>query len=114
MNLLRFIPFFFYYSFIFYLSSLPPGKPLPFPFADKIIHFGIYLPLGVAAGFAFIRKKEEAKKRVLSAMGLLLFAGVCDEIHQYFVPLRRAEVFDVLADFAGSLTGFLIYYFSAK
>ncbi|MGB5540538.1 MAG: VanZ family protein, partial [Gammaproteobacteria bacterium] len=31
--------------------------------------------------------------------------GVLDEIHQYFVPGRQADVLDVLADVSGGLLG---------
>lgn len=109
MKTIRFFPLILYYSFIFYLSSQPPGKPLPFPFADKIVHFILYIPLGVVGGFAFSKNKMDKKK---IAMIALLFAilGIGDEIHQSFIPTRKAEVMDVVMNFAGSMTGFFIYY----
>ncbi len=36
--------------------------------------------------------------------------GISDEIHQYFVPYRTADVMDVLADMVGSVHGLLAYF----
>lgn len=109
MRIIRFFPLILYYGFIFYLSSQPPGRPLPFPFADKIIHFILYIPLGVAGGFAFHGIKRE-KIHLIAILFVIL--GIADEIHQSFVPMRKAEILDVVMDFAGSMTGFFIYYYS--
>ena len=35
--------------------------------------------------------------------------GMSDEIHQYFVPYRDADLMDVLADMLGGLMGVYIY-----
>ena len=35
--------------------------------------------------------------------------GISDEIHQYFVPYRDADLMDVLADMLGGLMGVYIY-----
>jgi len=35
--------------------------------------------------------------------------GISDEIHQYYVPQRYAELGDVLADFVGSVAGVFAY-----
>jgi len=35
--------------------------------------------------------------------------GIGDEIHQYFVPYRSADLMDVLADILGSFIGVYIY-----
>jgi VanZ family protein len=35
--------------------------------------------------------------------------GISDEIHQYFVPGRSADVMDVAADFIGAALGVLLY-----
>ena len=45
---------------------------------------------------------------VISVCFATLF-GVTDEIHQSFVPSRRADAMDVIADFAGSVLGALGY-----
>lgn len=108
MTVIRLFPLFLYYGFIFYLSSQPRGRPPPFPLADKILHFILYIPLGIAGGFGFHKIKKE-KIYLIALLFALLAAG--DEIHQSFVPLRKAEVLDAVMDFAGSMVGFLIYSF---
>jgi len=35
--------------------------------------------------------------------------GISDEIHQYFVPYRDADLIDVLADMLGGIMGVYIY-----
>ena len=40
--------------------------------------------------------------------------GVTDEIHQYFVPGRQADVFDVVADAVGALAGALFVAFLSR
>ncbi|UCE63958.1 MAG: VanZ family protein [Nitrospirota bacterium] len=41
---------------------------------------------------------------VLAIVGAILF-GVSDELHQYFVPLRESDPWDLVANGAGSLMG---------
>jgi VanZ family protein len=36
--------------------------------------------------------------------------GISDEIHQYFVPCRTADVMDALADMVGSCIGVMLYF----
>ena len=43
---------------------------------------------------------------LLIAIGTLY--GISDEIHQYFIPSRSADILDVLADCIGSTMGVLV------
>lgn len=36
--------------------------------------------------------------------------GISDELHQYYVPYRNADLMDVLADMFGSVCG--VYFFN--
>lgn len=47
---------------------------------------------------------------LISACVAILYA-CSDELHQYFVPGRSAQLGDVLIDSAGAIVGVLIYYF---
>jgi len=67
--------------------------------ADKVGHAAAYTVLGALLTLA--------TGRVWVAVLLATLFGVTDEIHQYFVPWRAADVFDVVADGAGALTGAL-------
>ena len=46
---------------------------------------------------------------VILSVVLSSLYGVSDEIHQYFVPFREADLLDVLADTLGSIMGVYIY-----
>lgn len=74
------------------LARFPDG-------ADKLGHAGAYAVLG---GLLTL-----ATGRVWLAVLLATLFGVSDEIHQYFVPGRQADVLDVVADLVGALVGAL-------
>jgi len=46
---------------------------------------------------------------VILSVVLSSLYGVSDEIHQYFVPFREADLLDVLADTLGGILGVYIY-----
>jgi VanZ family protein len=86
--------------FIFYISSLS-YTPNPFPTTSLIsilYHFGIFflfalfLTLGLGKNYFFLI--------ILSGV----YAGL-DELHQYFVPNRVADIFDFGIDFSGIVFG---------
>lgn len=81
------------------LARFPDG-------ADKVGHAGAYAVLG-----AFLTL---ATGRVWVAVVIATLFGVTDEIHQYFVPGRFADVFDVLADGVGALIGALCVAFLSR
>ena len=106
-------PVFLYAYLIFFVSSMPYLQaPLKFPYADKFLHIGEYLVLGLLF-------KRALQKTFLAISGfrvyilVLLFIfvyGASDEIHQFFVPGRSCSGFDLLADVVGGfLGGGLIY-----
>lgn len=81
------------------LDRLPAG-------ADKVGHGAAYAVLGALLTLATGRVW-------LAALMALLF-GVSDEIHQYFVPGRYADVLDVVADGVGGLLGALAVAFLSR
>jgi len=92
-------------------TSLPghavaaPGGEL-----DKAAHFGIYLILAWTVCRALARTRG-AGTRVFAAafLALALFAAA-DEAHQNWIPGRRAELADWLADLAGLGVGILGFW----
>ena len=46
---------------------------------------------------------------VMLSVLLSCLYGISDEIHQYFVPYRSADLMDVLADMIGGIMGVYIY-----
>lgn len=102
-----------YAAVIFILSSISaPEMSLPFlflwfpiPYGDKILHAVVYGGLALLALRAF--RHAAGPKGAHYALGLAVVAaalyGVSDEIHQLFVPNRRADVWDWVADTGGAL-----------
>ncbi len=111
------LPFWFWLVLIFIMSSIP-GDKLPdetFNLNDKLIHFFVFLILYVTASYSFYNQsKFSLMKKHFYAAGFILAVlyGISDELHQYFVPLRSCEFYDLLADAAGAAAGMLVVYFT--
>jgi VanZ family protein len=90
---------------IVYLSSQSyPDQHLPsfiFNISDKILHAGEYGILGILLYRAF-----KQTTRIPGSIGLALFCvilfGISDEVHQWFVPQRQADLWDLIADTCGA------------
>ncbi|RUA03313.1 MAG: hypothetical protein DSY89_01045 [Deltaproteobacteria bacterium] len=97
---------------IFIESSRPFPDLVPsFHFSDKLLHFTAWSLLG----FLFFRAYRFHSP--ISNFKTLLFwisfisaatYGMSDEIHQYFVPSRTADIYDFVADAFGSFCGVFI------
>ena len=96
-----------YATVIILMSSIPNLKAPEFRFLifDKLAHFAEY------AIFAFLtfrsfshisRRIARGRAFLLSALFLSLFA-LLDELHQYFVPGRYSDVYDLIGDILGAL-----------
>jgi VanZ family protein len=96
-----------YCAGLFWLSSRsgPPQPPFLFAGADKIIHAAFYGGLSTVVAFGLRHSKRNHRPLTLFAAPILFAAlyGLSDEIHQYFVPLRSADFYDVLADTIGAI-----------
>lgn len=113
---LRWIPATTYAGLIFVASSLPQPLPhIPIPQIDKPLHMVEYAVLCLLICWA--QSADRSGERIRPIKKVILFSiiasslyGVSDEVHQYFVPNRCAEVSDWLADTVGaSLAGFFWY-----
>jgi len=91
---------------IFLASSQPPPADLslPFPFADKVVHAGMYagLTLVVSVGLRRGTWGTSGVVRVVAPIAFATLYGVSDEIHQYFVPERTFDFWDMAADAFGA------------
>ena len=99
-----------YCALIFYLSSLP-GNSIPnFPVSDKIIHFSLYLVLGLLITYFFYSLKffNSRLKILVITWAFIALYGLSDEIHQLFVVGRNFEVLDLVVDIIGGSSGCLI------
>jgi len=113
-KILFFTPATLYYAFIFYLSSRSYDIEIDVLFLDKVIHLVEFALLGILLSFGYFMSLKSSlmiKAALTISSGILL--GGLDEFHQYFIPRRSLEFFDVVADAIGILIGlFLYFYFS--
>lgn len=72
------------------------------PVPDKVSHWGLFAVFGLLSSWAV------PKKHVTVITGSLVFAFLT-EAAQYYVPYRRVEVLDLVADVLGLATGWLTY-----
>ena len=102
---------------IFIQSSGPAPVALPgWDFGDKLLHLAGYAVLGALCVRALGTLRLRRNLPLLAALSILfsLLYGVSDEIHQYFVPSRQADVLDVLFDGLGGALGVWGYLFLEK
>ncbi|MFH1430909.1 MAG: VanZ family protein [Nanoarchaeota archaeon] len=91
---------------IFYVSSIPYLKnPVPgFSGTSIVYHFMIFFLFSL-----FLLFSKNFKKDVVFIVMLIsfLYAGL-DELHQYFVPGRIMDGFDLVIDFLGSFIALIV------
>lgn len=104
---------------IFILSSFSslPHLPLKFELKDKVIHAIVYGLLGFLLNRAFSNQNRFPVWKKYSTWLAILVAilyGISDEIHQYFVPGRSMDIYDVLADAVGAFLGAMSFHFRVR
>ncbi len=110
IDYLKTIPAIGFAVLIIYFSSLSnplPSRPKGVPTnldINTILHIGEFAVLGFLIAFGFF---DKFKQHHLLSFGVIF--AVSDEIHQYFVPSRYFDVFDILMDIIGVLMGFISY-----
>ncbi|MFH0994855.1 MAG: VanZ family protein [Pseudomonadota bacterium] len=111
--LIYWLPVVLYCVVIFIQSAYPSMAQLQeVPFGDKYLHVAGYALLGFLFFRAFRSLPVGNRLFVVSLLSILASTayGISDEIHQYFVPYRTADVMDVLADMVGSCLGVTAYF----
>jgi len=87
------------------LSHLP-GDDLPsveLPFADKLVHAGLYAVLTAFTMLGFRRAQGSSPVRAaVYAFCVACIYGAIDEYHQSFVDHRSTSIVDWIADVAGA------------
>ncbi len=88
------------------MSAIPQPDfiDLGFEYWDKIVHLAEYFVYGVLLIAAISGMKPGTSKASIVWIVILAGAvyGFSDELHQYFVPGRSADIFDWVADVAGT------------
>lgn len=71
----------------------------------KIAHFSIYTVVGILlmAYMSTYQLKEKNRMIISTILGILYASS--DELHQYFIPGRSAQITDVMIDTLGVLVG---------
>ena len=99
------IPVLLYCGIIVYLSSQSyPSRHLPsflFGLSDKLVHGVEYGILGILLYRAF-HLTTPTIASISLAVGCAVTFGISDEVHQWFVPHRQADTWDVVADALGA------------
>ena len=97
-----------YAALIFFFSSLSlPEEYVPYPMmglGDKVLHAIEYGVLGILMyrAFRYAAGAWSGSRALLLAVIASTTYGLTDELHQFFVPLREADVWDFLTDAVGS------------
>lgn len=68
-------------------------------------HFTVYAALGASLTVLFRSLGWSPARAMIAAIVLATLYGVTDEFHQWFVPNRTTDPFDVLVDFLGATVG---------
>jgi VanZ family protein len=103
-------PVVLYMGAIFYVSSL---SDLPLPSGtDKPLHGLVYLGLALVVIRAVVGGLPGRIDMWGATTAILITVGyaVTDEVHQMFVPGRSAEIYDLLADAGGAITGAVVWW----
>ena len=108
-------PIIIYCLIIFIQSSYPSPETVPdLPYLDKLLHFSAYAVLGALFLRAFKTTQFKNNINLVIILSILAssFYGISDEVHQYFVPCRNADIMDVLADILGSICGTFLFIYT--
>ena len=99
--------FLFYIFIVLYLSAKPGDELSWFSQLwkyDKVVHFIEYFGVGFLLINA-IKIKPLRQTHWKYAVCFLLIFPMFDEVLQYFTPTRIPDIFDVIVDIFGGLTG---------
>lgn len=96
--------------FIFILCAMPnediPDPHLNIPHLDKVAHFGLFFILSVLLCYALPKKKQYLY--FIPIFIALIYGGLL-EILQYYFFNRSGDIWDLVADIAGGISGCLLF-----
>jgi VanZ family protein len=106
-------------AIIIFIASHQSKLTVPdfgFKIEDKIIHSLVYLIFGLSLVYSILRINPSfslLKLRYLVIIIGILY-GASDEVHQYFIPGRVCDIYDLIADSIGIYSSILIYPYLSK
>jgi VanZ family protein len=92
-------------------NMLPNEKHFTVPQLDKFVHIFLFGSFVFLWSFYFAAKGENdhLKKTFLRTMIVACLYGIAMEfIQKYFIPNRDFDIYDIAADCAGALCGFIV------
>jgi len=99
------LPPILYCIFIYKVSSISSiSVETSLPHIDKVYHVILYFILALLLYRAFANSFNPSNRRYMICITFILtiLYGCTDEIHQYFVPLRNADIWDIFFDAIGA------------
>lgn len=109
-----YLPAIVYGAGIFVLSSIPALAPpqVGFELSDKFYHFLEFLGFGFLLVRAFANSGSSllTSRATLSAGAVGTLYALSDEFHQHFVPNRKMEFWDFVADTVGIILICLLWW----
>ena len=81
---------------------------------DKFLHLAEYAGLAILFGRALAGEGFRESRACLYAVLLTIAYGALDEYHQWFVPMRTADVRDWIADAGGAAAGVVCFLFARR
>lgn len=99
------------WALVILISSLFPTSEVPtvtWPYADKVMHFGIYAVLAVLMLRGFALYNINHMQGYIFTLILGMGYGILMELVQLFVPGRQADVFDIMANTMGLACGIIL------
>jgi len=106
------LPVVVFCALLFAQSSFSTPKVMPaYPHMDKLLHLVAYSILGALflRGFSNSKYKNHGWLIRIASIFLTGIYGATDELHQYYVPFRSADTWDVTCDFLGGFIGVCLY-----
>ncbi len=76
---------------------------------DKLIHVLAFAGMGFLFFRFFKSRKLSFREAYAFAVLFTILYGIGDEVHQFYVPGRSSDVFDILADSIGAILGAPLY-----
>lgn len=113
-KLTYFLPAILFYLLIFLLSSQDLDIDFKINHLDKVIHIFEFGLLGFLLAIGFFNALSFASwTKFILTFGSGLILGILDEFHQLYVPRRKGNLKDLLADAAGLVLGILVFRYLA-
>jgi VanZ family protein len=84
------------------------GKSIDFDFNDKYVHFAFYFVFVIVWFLFFIKTKFDNKAKNIALISAILYGIVMEICQGVFTIARTPDVYDVIANTLGALTGITI------